>query len=262
MLESGQMERALGKLPPRHDPRTLRLASYLATPDGSPTPGYRAPPPARDWADHSHAFDVLGNDRIGNCAFAAQAHLVQCFANANGKTTLIGRSAVDSAYSRVTGYNPADPATDRGTVLLDALSDWRKIGLDGHKIAAYVRVEPNRRELEAAINLCGGVYVGAALPIAAQKQTVWDIAPAGEHDRTFTPGTWGGHAFGAVSYSRTGLVGITWGKLKVLTWEWAFSYIDEIYAPISTDWIADDAEGAPNGFDLERLRADLALATA
>lgn len=251
------MQRALGKLPPRRDPRTLRLASYLSS---ASVPSYRAPPPARDWADHEHAFDVLGNDRVGNCAFAAQAHLVQCFAAANGRTALIGRAAVMDAYSRVTGYDPTEPATDRGTVLLDALRDWRKNGIDGHKIAAYVKVEPSRREIEAAINLCGGIYVGASLPLAAQHQTVWDVAPAGGHDRTYTQGSWGGHAFGTVAYSRTGLVGVTWGKLKVMTWEWAFSYLDELYAPISDDWIAGDA--APNGFDLERLRADLAAATA
>lgn len=253
------MQRALGKLPPRHDPRTLRLASYLASSDG--TPRYQAPPPARDWADHSHAFDVLGNDKVGNCAFAAQAHLVQCFAAANGRSAIIGRAAVMSAYSRVTGYDPEDPATDRGTVLLDALGDWRKHGIDGHKIAAYVRVEPNRREIEAAINLCGGIYIGAALPLAAKSQTVWDVAPAGGYDRTFTPGTWGGHALCVVGYSRTGLVGITWGRIKLITWEWVFSYCDEMYATISNDWIAAD-DPAPNGFELERLRADLAAATA
>lgn len=253
------MERALGKLPPRSDPRTLRFASYFATTDV--TPRYQAPPPARDWADHSHAFDVLGNDRVGNCAFAAQAHLVQCFAAANGLAAIISKQAVMDAYSRVTGYQPADPATDRGTVMLDALGDWRKNGIDGHKIAAYVKVEPSRREIEAAINLCGGIYVGAALPIAAQHQTVWDVAPAGGHDRTFTPGSWGGHALAIVGYSRTGLVGVTWGKLRTMTWEWAFSYVDELYAPISNDWISG-ATPAPNGFELGRLRSDLDVATA
>lgn len=245
-------ERALGKRPPRHDPRTLRLTRYLTA------RAYPAPPPLRDWIDHSHAFDLLGNDRIGDCAFAAQAHLLQCFAAANDAACYVGKADVLDAYTAVTGYSPIDPATDRGTVLLDALSYWRNTGLAGHTIGAYVKVEvTNRLEVEAAINLFGGLYAGVALPLAAKKQTIWDVAPPAGYTSDFIPNSWGGHAIAVPSYSRTNLVCVTWGHLKVMTWEWLQTYADELYAVISSDWVKNQAP-APNGFDLELLKADLA----
>lgn len=244
-------DRCLGKLPPKRDPRTLAIASYLR-PERFP-----APPPLRDWADHAHTFDVLGNDTIGDCAFAAQAHLIQCFAAANGKTCLIGKAAVLGAYSRVTGFDPQKPGTDRGTILIDALNDWRKIGLDGNRIGAYVRLEiANRLHMEAAINLCGGVYLGVALPLAAKTQTIWDVAPPGRYDPTYNANSWGGHAVGVVAYSRTGLVCVTWGKLKVMTWEWLATYTDEAFAVLDERWISEGS-AAPNGFDFEAIRRDL-----
>lgn len=254
------MHRALGKLPPRNDPRTFKLASYLGK-GGAGIPSYQAPPPARDWVDHQHAFDVLGNDHIGNCAFVAQAHLIQCHAAANGRTALIDRTAVLEAYRRVTDYDPEDPTTDRGTVLLDALTDWRKIGIGGHRILAYMRVEPNRREVESAINLFGGIYIGAGLPLAAQKQTVWDVAPPNHYESSNRPNSWGGHAFACPAYNRTGLVFVTWGALKIATWEWLYTYADEIYAVISNDWVAE-GQLSPSGFDLDKLRQDLAAVTS
>lgn len=246
------MNRALGKRPPRIDARTLKFARYL-TPAQVP-----APPPLRDWVDHTHPFDVLGNDTIGDCAFAAQAHLIQCFTAANDRTSSIRTADVLGAYSAVAGYEPGKPETDRGTVMLDALSYWRKTGIAGHKIGAYVQLEiANRMEIESAINLFGGIYVGVALPTAAKSQTIWDVAPSVPHDRTYDPGSWGGHAVACPGYSRTGLVFVTWGKLKIATWEWLATYADEIYAVLGEDWVSE-AHPAPNGFDLEQLRTDLA----
>lgn len=251
------MNRALGKLPARRDPRTLRLARYLDPRN------YPAPPPARDWIDHAHAFDALGNTTVGDCAFAAQAHLIQCQAAANGKTVSISKDDALGAYARVTGWHPTVPGSDRGTQLLDALADWRKIGLAGHTIGAFVQVDvTNQLELEAAINLFGGLYAGVQLPIAAKTQTLWDIAPAGKFTDDYVIGSWGGHCLAISAYSRTGLVGVTWGQLKHLTWEWLYSYADEVYAVISPDWVTD-AAAAPNGIDITSLLRDLtALAAA
>lgn len=244
--------RALGKLAVRHDPRSFKLSTYLDV------RAYRAPPPARDWVDHSHRFDVLANDTIGDCAFAAQAHMHQCFAAQHDKTCYISTSEVLAAYSEVTGYTPLDPSTDRGTVLIDALNHWRKVGIGGHKIGAYFKVElGNQLEIEAAMNLGCGVYVGAMLPRAAQKQTVWDIAAPENYDASYIPGSWGGHAMACPAYSRSGLVLVTWGKLKTATWEWLYTYADEIYAVLSDDWVSGNMP-APNGLDLEALRNDLA----
>jgi hypothetical protein len=45
-----------------------------------------------------------------------------------------------------------------------------------------------------------------------------------------------------------------------MTWSFADRYVDEAYCILSPDFLLGDH--APNGFDLEALRADLALVTA
>jgi hypothetical protein len=142
-------------------------------------------------------------------------------------------------------------------VMLDSMKDWRRTGIGGHTIGAFVEIDPlNRVHFETGVNLLGGVLVGARLPLAAQNQTIWDIAPAGQWTSLFTPGSWGGHAMAAVAYARPGVVLVTWGGLKLATWEWIHSYVDECYGPISLDWVNDHTL-APNGFDMLTLYADL-----
>ena len=170
---------------------------------------------------------------------------------------------------RLCGYNPGDPTTDRGGVELDILNAWRTAGVAGDKIAAYVAIDPTKpTEVQQAIALFGGVYIGAALPVSAQNQTVWDTigSPA-------DAGTWGGHCtIGAGYYAgvsgnwfhrmfygdttKAGIVMVTWGTTKRATWDWIAAYVDEMYAIVTPDWI--EAEGkSPSGFDLATLEANL-----
>jgi len=50
------------------------------------------------------------------------------------------------------------------------------------------------------------------------------------------------------------------GRLQELTWRFWDRYCEEAYCILSPDFL--DGGQAPNGFDLEALRADLALVTA
>ena len=105
----------------------------------------------------------------------------------------------------MTGYKPSDPSTDRGAVELDVLRYWRKTGVGGYKIDAFVALEPkNHLHVQAAVDLFGGSYIGLALPVSAQQQKVWSVPPGGPTG-TGAPGSWGGHAVVVEAYDAHGL---------------------------------------------------------
>jgi hypothetical protein len=239
----------LGKQPARHDPRTLLMANYLQLP---PIPA------AKDWTPAAKsAWGMMKNDTLGDCTCAAVGHAIQCWsANAGAREITISDADVVAAYSAITGYSPSDPASDRGAVELDVLNHWRKNGIGGHKIQAYVATEPkNHGHVRAAIDLFGAAYIGLALPVSAQKQKVWSVAPGGATG-TGAPGSWGGHAVIVLAYDAHGLTCITWGQPKRMTWGFWDTYCDESYGLLSPDWV-NKHKPAPSGFDLAALQVDL-----
>jgi hypothetical protein len=195
---------------------------------------------------------MYDNDDIGDCTCASAAHLIQAWTTSSlGKTFTPSLESVKKMYSDVTGWNPDDSTSDRGAVCLDILKYWRNVGLDGHKILAFVSVPVSSQQLiQDAIYLFGGVYFGAQLRVSAQTQDVWDVVPGDDTE------LWGGHAFPAVAYDQRGLLDITWGDTKRMTWAFEEQCCDEAYAIITNDFLKDGK--APNGFDLNALRDDLA----
>ena len=202
---------------------------------------------------------MYGSDRIGDCTTAAAAHMIEAWAAPNrGAAVEVSERAVLSVFDKV---KQVDPATgEEGAVELDVLTYWRKRGIGGHRIGAFVRVPVwDHRLVRDAAFLFGGLYIGLELPLTAQRQSIWDwthslSGPA-------RPGSWGGHAVDVVAYDRHTLTVVTWGRLQQLTWAFWDRYVDEVYAILSVDFL-DEAGEAPNGFDLPALKADLALVTA
>ena len=142
---------------------------------------------------------------------------------------------------------------------LDILTYWRKRGIGRHRIGAFARVPAYDHALvRTAAWLFGGLYIGLALPLTAARQTTWDWT--GWLTGPARPGSWGGHAVDVVRYSEGTLTVVTWGRLQNMTWRFWDRYCDEVYCILSPDFL--DHAVAPNGFDLEALRADLALVTA
>lgn len=249
MIDHSAMQ--LGKAPAKHDDRTLRLASYL--------PGHLPPAPSTHaWSPKVATWPMYANDLLGDCTAAAAAHMVQCW-TANGSSEYrMPESDVVAFYEDSTGYDPADPSTDQGGVELDVLNYWRKSGISGHKIGAYVSVPPTSGMLtRSGIFLFGGLYIGVALPISAQRQVVWDV-PHGGARWEGAPGSWGGHAIPVLDFDARGLICVTWGAVKRMTWRFYRTYCDEAYAIIADDFV-NGSRRAPNGFDLAALKADLAL---
>jgi hypothetical protein len=242
--------RKLGKLAPRIDPRTLKLARYLT---GMLPPA----PPSVDWGTPVGDWPMYLNDQIGDCTVAAAGHMIECW-TANAMTADVhGDADILAAYEAISGYNPADPNSDCGAVELDVLKYWRGTGIAGHKIGAFASLNPLHQEtIRQAINLFGGIYIGLALPLSAQDQDTWSISDTAYHAEK-DPGSWDLHAVNIVGYDEDGLTCITWGARKRMTWEFFLTYCDEAYALISVDFLRGDGT-TPDGFDMKQLKDDLA----
>lgn len=240
----------LGKLPPKHDPKTLHLANYLI----GPKRVLPKPPIDRDWnAKLPEDLGMFANDRYGDCGFAGMAHAEQTWGSNTGAEFKITEEIVLKWYSECTGFDPNDPSTDNGVVLLDALNYFRKIGL----IKGFTKVNNHDLvETQTAINLFGGTYIGAQLPISAQTQATW----TGHHGRLTgdnVPGSWGGHCLWAPTFTPKLVPLVTWGARKPTDWQWWLNYVDEAYAVFGNSWL-DANKVAPVGLDLDALLEDLA----
>lgn len=233
------------------DKRDLRLASIINT-EGSPR--YDAPPFARDWS-LARKYDWLLNDRLGCCTITGIAHLMQNFALMNGETLSFSDADIIEAYSASTGYIPGRPETDRGGQMINALTRAKNVGIGGRKIGAFVRVDYlDPIEVQAAINHLGGLYVGARLPRRIGEQSILKL-PYPMTDRD-APGSLGGHAFAVLGYDRIYYKTLLWRDPQLAEMPWFGLYVDEAWAIIDERWVSGERP-APNGFDMNRLRANL-----
>lgn len=244
--------RKLGKLPVRHDPRTLKLSNYLP-------PTLPKIPQAVMWGQKVPKWGMMLNDRIGDCTCAAAGHLIQTWCANHHMLVVPTDQEILSAYEAVGRYSPSDPSTDQGAVELDVLNYWRQTGIAGHKILAYVSINTrNFDHLRAAIYLFGGIYTGFDLPLFAEAEVgkLWDIPLI--HNANSVPGSWGGHAVPITDFSPGKFNCVTWGAVQTMSSDFLQAYCSEAYAIIGQDW-ASANKGAPCGFDLKSLQADLAL---
>lgn len=254
----------LGKSVARIDSRTLQLGKYIKL---GLLP---SPPKSANWTQKLSNLGPMGNLDLGDCTCAGAGHLIQTWTANSGVQFIPPDSAILAAYEAVGGYVPGDPSTDNGANEIDLLNYWRQTGIAGHKILAYASVNvSNEREIQQSIALFGGVYIGVAMPSAWQDSKNWDVNKSwisklfGGGD--WTPNSWGGHAIPLVGYDTTNGKSvyrvITWGDDSyTITGAALAKYCDEIYAPLSQDWL--NAQGiSPVGLDLNQLQSDLAQIT-
>ena len=244
----------LGKQSARHDPRTLLMASYI-------TPQLPTPPASFDLTSKVKAWGMMQNDQISDCTCAAAGHLImEWTVNAGKKMATPSDKQIVAAYSAVTGYNPATGANDNGAVEIDVLNYWRQSGIAGHKIGAYVALEPaNHTHIMDSVYIFEGCYIGLQLPISAKAQTQsnqpWSVPPGGAIGDG-KPGSWGGHAVPVVAYDARGVTCVTWGAPQQMTWSFWEAYCEEAYAILSNDYLTGKKK-TPQGFSLSQLQADL-----
>ncbi len=243
----------LGKTAPFHDPRTLQLANYLRPAVLPP------PPPQQDWATKVSTWPMMLNDSIGDCTIAAAGHCIEEWTAIAGGAVIVPDASILAAYSAVSGYDPNTGQHDVGANEVKVLNYWRKNGIGGHKILAYAALEPgNLDHVRDSVVIFGNCYIGLALPASAQTQAIWSVPPGGATGQG-APGSWGGHAVPVVGYDPLGLIVVTWGALKRMTWGFWGAYCDEAYALLSTDFLSGGK--APDGLDLPALQQDLSAVT-
>jgi len=237
----------LGRKAIKTDSRTLMLAKYL-------TPALPLPPPTADWTRNITGWGMMMNDQLGDCTIAGVGHAIQVWTANNGGIVTVPDPTIENYYQTWDGYVPGNPNTDNGGVELDVLNDWQKSDFSGHKLMAFTDPKPsNLVEIRQSIALFGGVYIGLALPVTAQRQDVWDVVPRGGANAK--PGSWGGHCVFVPKYDEKGFTCVTWGQLKTMTLAFWKKYCDEAHTLLGQDWLT--AQGSPSGFDLAQLQADL-----
>lgn len=246
----------LGKLAARRDPRNLSLSTYLRAEALPPVPSALA------FTSKVASWPMMATDQIGDCTCAAAGHMIEQWTMYAGAPFTPSDIAIVSVYSAVSGYDPATGQNDNGCVAQDVLNFWRQMGIGGHKIKAYVGLEPiNHLNVQDSVFLFGNVYIGLNMPISAQNQNEWAVPPNGATG-TGSPGSWGGHAVPIVGYDQRGLTVVTWGALKRMSWSFLDTYCDEAYAVLSLDWLQASNHLTPENFDYDTLQSDLQALTA
>ena len=127
----------LGKLAKRHDPRTLKLSNYVSK-AGIVIP---TQPLTEDWMSKVQEWGMMVNDQVGDCAVAGPGHIILRDTTYQGAPFRPSDAQIIKAYSDISGYNPSTGDNDNGCVILDVLNYWRKIGIGGHQIKAFVEVD-------------------------------------------------------------------------------------------------------------------------
>jgi len=252
--------RFLGKLPFQPDHRDLKLAKYI---DKAKLIEAAQVPGAVDWgvfptpdgSDPAPDTDPLGNDKAGDCVYAAPGHMVNLVAQLTGAPVRVTTAMAIGAYSEDTGYDPVTGANDNGANIRDMLNRWRKRGLYGTTLAVYCAVDRNDAdEVTIATWLCGGLIGGYNLPksVWAQNPDWYVPDPLTPDDETIIGGHcvfWHGTSPGLDN-------GTSWGEDTSATPPWRRRHCEELWAPLLSMWVLRSGR-APNGFAWGDLLADV-----
>jgi hypothetical protein len=246
------MNHCLGKLPARPGAISFKFSKYFKV-AALPTP-----PAVFGHQALVSDYGILGNNQYGDCVLAGGDHEEMLWNAEAGVAVAFTDANALSDYTALTGFNPADPATDQGTDMQAAASYRRTTGLidaNGvrHKVDAYVApAVGDVNELMAATYLFGAVGFGFQFPASAMTQfnagQPWSVVPGSPIE--------GGHYCPCVGRAASGnLVVVTWGALQEMTPEFAATFNDESVCYLSLEALKNSI--SPENFDLATLQADL-----
>jgi len=220
----------LGRLPAKRPKGLHALAFYQSNPLPVAPESVEVPNVA-DW-------QMLGNDKYGDCTFAGVVHAKMANATVLGlQETFPTEEEVIKSYLDYTN------GQDGGAVEANLLQTWQNNGLFGSKIAAYAPTDrADFDELRSVIASYGLAYIGIMLPEPAEEQFAqgqpWQI--------TNTPADVniiGGHCIILVGYNKDYVYGITWGKVQTISWNWLRSYMEESWAIITPEIVEKGSYG-------------------
>jgi hypothetical protein len=226
--------RRLGRLSPYSSITHPRMALEPLLVDGYA----QLVPETVDWMSQVGSWPMYANDRLSDCTGAMAGHAEEVWSAYGQRAQItVTEQAVIDLYSQASGYNPADPSTDKGAVMQDVYDAWHKVGLAGHRIDAYAELDPsNKTACKAALYFFGTLGVGINFPKSADQaflnRQIWDYNPQADNKIL------GGHAMHIGGVTVAGeWEGSTWGRRQVLTTDWWDAYVEEVWVPISREWI-------------------------
>jgi len=206
-------------------------------------PGWPTPTLPIDYAK-ALAFPMYGNDRLGDCMYAAACHADNTFTGNVGTESTFDEAALEGDYERLSG---GDNGLDEGTLI-----DGWKAGLAGVTAASILDAldidTTDPATMRAAIDLFGGVLFMLDVPdrwCDTADGDAWD-APA-VADQNNGHGTWINGVTAAGDYHL-----LTWGGYRRLTPAGLAACDPSGFVVFSLRWF--DARGyAPNGLHYTRL---------
>jgi hypothetical protein len=182
-----------------------------------------------------------------NCTVAAAGHMIQSWSTYAGT----GMKTIPDDQI-LSAYNTLSP-NDQGCFMLDVLNYWRKPGIGGDMIEAFVETGPaDITQAMLAIEYFGSCYIGMSLP-DTNTFGPWDVA-----DPQWKPNPYNGHAVCLIGYDNAidMFKVATWGEVWNMSFNWFRKYCDESYAVLND--IELNATGvSPEGFDFPTLQQDL-----
>lgn len=247
----------LGRKKSIPDRRTLRFRDYLTL--GRLTP---EKPPV-DWYSEVYNWPMYSNDTLGCCVISALGHLGNLWSK---YSTGVEGGPTDAEV--VTAYKVLSPDDD-GVDILTALQYMDKTGIGGHRIAAYVALDPGDLiQAKLCVDIFGAVLIGLELPDAITNAEnmlgiQWDV-PEGA---STTSGEWApdpnnGHCVILPGYLTSGLGAhfpmVTWGQMAPMSDNFYQAYSDEAYGLVSADWLRLNGR-SPSGYNISQLLADRAV---
>jgi len=231
----------LGALAPKRPQGLHMLAYYQANPFPA-APENVAVPTVSDW-------QILGNDKYGDCTFAGIVHSRMANAAVLGITeNFPSESDVVNAYLSYT------KGADAGAVEAELLSYWKDNNLFGSKVAAFAPTDRyDLDELKSVIANLGLAYIGVALPSPAETQFAdhqpWQLTASPADDQII-----GGHCIVLVGYDKDFVYAVTWGTIQAITWVWLQKYMTESWAIITPEIVE---KGQYGNLRLTDLLADI-----
>lgn len=217
------------------------------------------PPPQSFWYDATMAFPMDGNDQYGDCVFAGWAHARQAWSHyAQAAEDVMPVANVLSMYAAFTGFDPNDPNTDQGAVMSDVVQRLvaQGDGFGNQPTAAATLNVLNRADIDDAIDLFGGAYIGINAPQSILSSDTWDVLP---NDPIV-----GGHCIWYCGFDADHDYLVSWGRVYRATKAFTAKYVEEGYALLDTEFVdARIAGGAtPSGIDVAQWQADMAALKA
>ncbi len=244
-----------GKLPPKAHKKTLHLKDYL----GAGMLPNAAKKVWREYKTPENAKSMYGNDLYGCCVWAMLANALISMTAHTGQIVIPTLADALTGYAAVTGFSAGPPVVnDNGTAITDALDYLRTVGLAGHKILAWAKIDhTNLTHRRIAADLFGGTLVGVQLPADAEDQfdlkQAWEVTGA-------KPDPDAGHAIFHPGYGSEGGDYVSWKRWdQKASAAWESECIDEEYALITEDFINQVTQETPGGLNLAELEVDIAM---